>query len=197
MSLIAPLIEPAASTPDAGGARYRSQVRAIGMDGRCSITIVIIDGTIIPEISRTHVKFLSPVLSRELIYLLGVSKFALVVECTNNSQPIFSYPQHRKVPILANDPDPRPNPLPDPAKDAPHAPFIYFTAAPAFGATKEGDISITLAARRVMPGPNDKAIIDHVVVAHLCGNIEAATSLKQALDKTLLAVAPAAGETAN
>jgi hypothetical protein len=75
-----------------------------------------------------------------------------------------------------------------PVSDTSHAPFIFYEGAPAFGFLN-GVINITLAAGRTWVGPNG-IVNDHVVVAYLRGNIQAALSLKQALDSALLLAAP-------
>ena len=72
--------------------------------------------------------------------------------------------------------------------DAPHAPFIFYEHAPAFGFTN-GVVNITLSANRT----SDGAIVnEQIVVACLRGNIPAALSLRQAIDNALLLAAPTA-----
>jgi hypothetical protein len=72
--------------------------------------------------------------------------------------------------------------------DTAHAPFIFYDWAPTFG-FMNGIVSITLAANRSTVGP-EGLINDQVVVAHLRGNIQAALSLRKALDDALLMAAP-------
>jgi hypothetical protein len=74
--------------------------------------------------------------------------------------------------------------------DAPHAPFLYFDNAPTLGHLA-GLITITLSAQRVLAGEDGKVVADNVAVAYLRCNIPAARSLRDALDKALLASMPA------
>jgi hypothetical protein len=76
-----------------------------------------------------------------------------------------------------------------PVNDIPHAPFIFYEAAPAFGYTN-GVINLTLSANRTCVGPDGAAMNDLVVVAYLRGNIHAAVSLREAINKALLLAAP-------
>jgi hypothetical protein len=69
-----------------------------------------------------------------------------------------------------------------------HAPFLYFDAAPTFGAFN-GILRITLDAAGIMPNPNGPSL-DRVVVAHLRMTPQAALSLKAAIEGALLLVAP-------
>jgi hypothetical protein len=80
-----------------------------------------------------------------------------------------------------------PNP-PITVSDTPHAPFIFYEVAAAFGFTN-GVINITLAANRTLVGP-DGVVNEHVVTAYLRGNIQAALSLRDAIDKALLLGTP-------
>ena len=75
-----------------------------------------------------------------------------------------------------------------------HAPFLYFELATAF-AHLNGVIRITLEAARdmIVPGQQEAATSDRVIVAHLRMNIPAAQSLKAAIEGALLLAAPAAG----
>lgn len=75
--------------------------------------------------------------------------------------------------------------------DVPHAPYIFYEVAPAFGFTN-GIVNITLSANRTWVGPNG-IVNEQVVVAYLRGNVQAALSLRQAIDSALLLAAPAAG----
>jgi hypothetical protein len=92
---------------------------------------------------------------------------------------------------MADNPDTRP---PEqkfiPATDVPHAPFIFYEWAPSFG-VNNGIINITLAAGRSWVGPNG-VVNEHVVTAYLRGNIQAALSLRKAIDDALLLATPAA-----
>lgn len=71
-----------------------------------------------------------------------------------------------------------------------HAPFLYFENAPAFGHIG-GVIRVTLTASRDMPVNNEQKVMsDTVVVAHLRMNINAALSLKFAIEGALLLANP-------
>jgi hypothetical protein len=74
--------------------------------------------------------------------------------------------------------------------DTHHAPFIFYEIAPAFGHSN-GVVNITLSANRTRIGPNGVEN-GQVVTAHLRGNIQAALSLRAAIDQALLLAAPAA-----
>jgi hypothetical protein len=74
--------------------------------------------------------------------------------------------------------------------DVPHGPFIFYEIAPAFGFTN-GVVNITLSANRTFAGPNG-IVNEQVVVAYLRGNVQAALSLRQAIDSALLLAAPPA-----
>ena len=76
-----------------------------------------------------------------------------------------------------------------PINDTPHAPFIFYENAPAFGFTN-GVINVTLSANRTWVGPEGNAMNEQVVIAYLRGNVEAALSLRQAIDKALLLATP-------
>jgi hypothetical protein len=79
--------------------------------------------------------------------------------------------------------------------DTAHAPFVFYEMAPAFGFTN-GVVNITLSANRSMVGP-DGIINEQVVVAYLRGNVQAALSLRHAIDKALLLAAPTGTGKAN
>jgi hypothetical protein len=83
-----------------------------------------------------------------------------------------------------------------PVNDVPHAPFIFYEGAPAFGHTN-GVINVTLSAARTCVGLDGGPRNDHVVVAYLRGNIQAAVSLRQAIDAALLLAAPTTEGKAN
>jgi hypothetical protein len=70
--------------------------------------------------------------------------------------------------------------------DIPHAPFIYYDAAPAIG-VDNGVINITLSAHREYVGPNKETITEPIVVAYLRGTIPAARFLRDALNRALSA----------
>jgi hypothetical protein len=89
---------------------------------------------------------------------------------------------------MADNPDPRPAQPIIPVSHAPHAPFIFYEGAPAFGFTN-GVVNITLSANRASVGPNG-IVNEQVVVAYLRGNVQAALSLRDSLDKALLLAAP-------
>jgi hypothetical protein len=92
---------------------------------------------------------------------------------------------------MANNPEAPPAQVPAIAvSDTPHAPFIFYEWAPAFGFTN-GVVNLTLAAGRTWIGPNGTAMNEQVVVAYLRGNIQAALSLRDSIDKALLLAAPA------
>jgi hypothetical protein len=94
---------------------------------------------------------------------------------------------------MTEKPDTRPKEgMPLPVSDTPHAPFIFYEVAPAFGFTN-GVVNITLSANRTWVGPNG-AMNEQVVVAYLRGNIQAALSLRQAIDSALLLGAPTGQE---
>src|SRR5262245_61927075 len=91
---------------------------------------------------------------------------------------------------MADKPKPRSeNVAPFPIHDTPHAPFIFFEVAPGFGFTN-GVANITLCANRTYVGANGAIVNERVVVAYLRGNVQAALSLKAAIDRVLLLAAP-------
>lgn len=94
---------------------------------------------------------------------------------------------------MADNPDPRPGEeaMVIPVSDTPHAPFIFYEGASAFGHIN-GVINLTLSASRTCVGPDGAARNDLVVVAYLRGNIPAALNLREAIDKALLLAAPTA-----
>jgi hypothetical protein len=99
--------------------------------------------------------------------------------------------------VMANDPNTRPQEgAAMLVSDTPHAPFIFYEGAPAFGFTN-GVINITLSANRTLVGPNGETMNDQVVVAYLRGNVLAALNLKQAIDGALLLAAPTGQGEAN
>jgi hypothetical protein len=82
-----------------------------------------------------------------------------------------------------------------PVHDIPHAPFVFYETAPAFGFTN-GVINITLSANRTTIGTQG-ALNEQVVVAYLRGNIQAALSLRRAIDNALLLAVPTSEGKAN
>jgi hypothetical protein len=90
---------------------------------------------------------------------------------------------------MTDNPDPRAGKVAVPVSDAPHAPFIFYEIAPAFGFTN-GVVNITLSANRTYAGPDGAIVNEQIVVAYLRGNVPAAISLRQAIDNALLLAAP-------
>jgi hypothetical protein len=92
---------------------------------------------------------------------------------------------------MADNPDPRPGEMAVviPVNDVPHAPFIFYEGAPVSGYTN-GVINLTLSANRTYLGPDGTPKNELVVVAYLRGNIQAAVSLRTAIDNALLLAAP-------
>jgi hypothetical protein len=89
---------------------------------------------------------------------------------------------------MAEKPETRPEQAIIPVADTPHAPFIFYENAPAFGFIN-GVVNITLSAHRTFA--DAKGIVnEQVVVAYLRGNVQAALSLRQAIDSALLLAAP-------
>ncbi len=88
-----------------------------------------------------------------------------------------------------------PDTHPIPVFDSPHAPFIFFDAAPAF-AFSHGVIGITLSANRTTTSTS-AAINEQIVTAYLRGNVHAAISLRNALNQALLVAVPAASDKAS
>jgi hypothetical protein len=66
-----------------------------------------------------------------------------------------------------------------------NAPFIYFETAPAFGLLN-GIARISLEATRTMPLADGGTFTDRVVTGHLRMNLQAAMSLKSAVEAILL-----------
>lgn len=98
---------------------------------------------------------------------------------------------------MADKPDPRPGEVAViPVNDVPHAPFIFYENVPTLGHTN-GVINLTLSATMNYVGPDGNVMNDQVVVAYLRGNIPAAISLREAIDKALLMAAPTTEGKAN
>jgi hypothetical protein len=92
--------------------------------------------------------------------------------------------------VMADNPEAHPEKVPAiPVSDTPHAPFIFYEAAPAFGFTN-GVVNITLSANRTYAGPEGTIVNEQVVVAYLRGNLPAALSLRHAINSALLLAAP-------
>jgi hypothetical protein len=66
------------------------------------------------------------------------------------------------------------------------APFVFFDAAPVFGAP-DGIVRITLSAARTVPGNDGVPRTEMVAVAYLRCHPNAAINLKNAIDGALLA----------
>jgi hypothetical protein len=67
---------------------------------------------------------------------------------------------------MADKPEARPEKVTGlPVSDPPHAPFIFYEIARAFGFTN-GVVNITLSANRTYAGSNGVVIIEQVVVAY-------------------------------
>ena len=91
---------------------------------------------------------------------------------------------------MAENPEPRPEKVAVlSVSDLPHAPFIFYEAAPASGVTN-GVVNITLSAHRTYGGAGGAIVNEQVVVAYLRGNVPAALNLRQAIDNALLLAAP-------
>jgi hypothetical protein len=92
------------------------------------------------------------------------------------------------VPLMADNHEGRPAQAPVIPVYALHAPTIFYEWAPAFGFTN-GVVNLTLAANRTWIGQDGAVVNEQVVVAHLRGNVQAALSLRDSLDKALLLAA--------
>jgi hypothetical protein len=99
---------------------------------------------------------------------------------------------------MADNPDPRPSEVAVviPINDVPHAPFIFYEAAPVAG-HGNGIINVTLSATRTYMGPDGIPKNELVVVAYLRGSIPAAVSLRTAIENALLLAAPTTESKAN
>jgi hypothetical protein len=99
---------------------------------------------------------------------------------------------------MADNPDPHPGAVAvvTPVNDTPHAPFIFYEAAPV-SSHLNGVINLTLSAMRTYIGPDGAPKSDVVVVAYLRGNIQAAVSLREAINNALLVAAPTTEGKAN
>ncbi|WP_131114239.1 hypothetical protein [Lichenihabitans psoromatis] len=76
--------------------------------------------------------------------------------------------------------------------DDPHAPLIFFDAAPACG-HYGGIVAITLAvdlARTIEPS---EITVRHTVIAYLRTNVQGAKALRESLDRAILLATPTAG----
>jgi hypothetical protein len=99
---------------------------------------------------------------------------------------------------MTDNPDTRPGEVAvvTAVNDIPHAPFIFYEAAPV-SSHLNGVINLTLSAMRTYIGPDGAPKNDVVVVAYLRGNIQAAINLREAINNALLLAAPAAEGSAN
>ena len=70
------------------------------------------------------------------------------------------------------------------------APFIYFEHAMFYGLLNGvGKVALT-SSRQIAHGPNGTVQVDHVLVAHLVGNLPAIKNLRAALDGIILMAEP-------
>jgi len=69
-------------------------------------------------------------------------------------------------------------------KNTASAPVIFFDGAPAYG-TVNGIVEIELAARILIPKPDNSVAVDPVCMAHLRCSLQAASNLHAALGKAL------------
>ncbi len=83
-----------------------------------------------------------------------------------------------------------------PIIDVPHAPIIFFDNVPTFN-NYNNIIGLTLAANRTLPDGKGGIINDQVIVAFLRGNIQAAMTLRKAIDDAFLLGAKTEGEGAH
>ena len=75
-------------------------------------------------------------------------------------------------------------------------PLLYFDSATAFGYVS-GVVKITLEADRLIAAPERKVVRDRAIVAHLRMNIQAALSLKAAIEGALLLASPSSSQSKN
>jgi hypothetical protein len=95
---------------------------------------------------------------------------------------------------MTDNPDTRPKEAQIlPVADVPHAPFIFFENVPIFG-FKNGIVNISLTAMHAWVTASDGVLNEQVVVAHLRGNVQAAISLRHAIDQALLLAAHTGGK---
>jgi hypothetical protein len=78
-------------------------------------------------------------------------------------------------------------------KDEPHAPLVFFDAAPVYS-TYNHMVSITLSVSRTLPDREGGVTTDNIAIAYLRTNLEGATALRNSLDKALLLAAETEGE---
>jgi hypothetical protein len=69
-------------------------------------------------------------------------------------------------------------------KNGAAAPVVYFDGAPCYGAMN-GIVEIELAARYMTPKADGTAAVDITTVAHLRCSLNAATNLREALDRAI------------
>jgi hypothetical protein len=73
------------------------------------------------------------------------------------------------------------------------APFIYFDGVLTAG-VHQGNVRLELGASSAIPTQNGEAKTVHVITAHLRCSPSAAAALRDAIDKALLLLAPAKGQ---
>ena len=74
---------------------------------------------------------------------------------------------------MADNPEARPEKVPAISiSGTPHAPFIFYENAPAFGFTN-GVVNVTLSANRTYAGPDGAIVNEQVVIAYLRRNVRA------------------------
>jgi hypothetical protein len=83
-----------------------------------------------------------------------------------------------------------------PVIDSPHAPIIFFDNVPTFN-NYNNVVGLTLSVIRTLPDNKGGVTNDQVIVAFLRGNIQAALSLRKAIDDALLLGAKTEGEAAH
>jgi hypothetical protein len=128
----------------------------------------------------------------ERVPIDGIRLQSNSLESQRTKAAFFSIPFPNPIgAIMADNPDTRPGEVAvvTPVSDTPHAPFIFYEGASTFGHTN-GVINLTLSASRTCVGPDGAVKNDLVVVAYLRGNLQAALSLREAIDKALLLSAP-------
>lgn len=77
-----------------------------------------------------------------------------------------------------------------------HAPFLFFDVASAFG-QYNNVVHVTLETARYIPRANGLVTQDRVIVGHLRMNLQAAESLRAALEGALLMARQAGSEAKN
>lgn len=86
--------------------------------------------------------------------------------------------------------DPKAKPIAPLVKNAAAAPVVFFDNAPAYGAMN-GIIEAELTTRALTPRTDGSVAVEQVSVGHLRCSIQAAASLREALDRAIeMASAP-------